>query len=129
MTVSMNFTIEADVDRKLVAEKIYGTWNVDTAREYHQAFMEEVATLTGDKWAKMINLTNWKSSYPEMVNIIGNHLKWCRENGMVLSVNIIQNPVTIGQLKRMFKIGGTTQISRIVRTPEDAKKALAEHGF
>ena len=127
--LSMNFTIDADIDRSLIIEKIYGTWTVETAREYHREFMEVAGPLTKGKWAKIINLTNWKSSYPEMISIIGHHLKWCRENGMVLSINIIQNPVTIGQLKKMFVIGGTMEMSRLVRSQEEAEKILREEGF
>lgn len=129
MTLSMNFTIDADTKRHLIVEKIYGTWTIETAREYHQEFMKVAQPLLNEKWAKIINLSNWKSSYPEMIGIIGNHLKWCRENGMVLSVNIIENPVTISQLKKMFTIGGTIGISRLVRSPEEAEKVLKENGF
>jgi len=125
----MNFTIDADPDRKIIIEKIYGTWNVETAREYCDEFRKVAKPLTGGKWAKLIDLIKWKSSYPEMVRIIGEHLRWCRENGMALSVNIIENRVTINQLKKMFAIGGTAGISRIVRTREEAEKILLENGF
>jgi 23S rRNA pseudoU1915 N3-methylase RlmH len=129
MTISMNFTIDADPDRMIIIEKIYGTWNIETAREYHDEFREVAKPLTGGKWAKLIDLIKWKSSYPEMVRVIGEHLRWCKENGMVLSVNIIENRVTINQLKKMFAIGGTAGISRIVRTREEAEKILRENGF
>ncbi len=129
MTISMNFTIDADPERRLMVEKIYGTWDIETAREYRDEFREVAKPLIGGKWAKLIDLIKWKSSYPEMVRVIGEHLRWCRENGMALSVNIIENRVTINQLKKMFAIGGTTGISRIVRTREEAEKILRENGF
>jgi hypothetical protein len=129
MTFSMYYTLDVDTDRRLMIEKIYGTWKRETAESYHRDFMETVQPLLGEKWAKVINLTNWKSSYPEMVEVIGRHLRWCRENGMVLSVNVIDNQITKNQLKQMFRIGGTGQISKIVRSQQEADKILAEHGF
>lgn len=129
MGFSMNYTIDTDKDRKLVIEKIYGTWKKETAQEYHDDFLKSVTPLIGQKWAKIINLTNWKSSYPEMISVIGQHLRWCRENGMVLSVNVIDNKITISQLKKMFDIGGTGDISKIVRSQEDGEKILVENGF
>jgi len=127
--LSLNFTIDVDLERNLIIEKIYGTWKRETAMEYHKEFLAVAEPLIGKKWAKIINLVNWKSSYPEMIRVIGEHLKWCHENGMVLSVNVIDNPVTKNQLKKMFAIGGTTAISKIVRSPEDGEKILTENGF
>jgi hypothetical protein len=129
MTFSMYYTLDVDTDRRLMIEKIYGTWKRETAESYHRDFMETAQPLIGGKWAKIINLTNWKSSYPEMVEVIGRHLRWCRENGMVLSVNIIDNQITKNQLKQMFRIGNTGRISKIVRSQQEADKILAEHGF
>jgi len=125
----MYYTLDVDTDRRLMIEKIYGTWKRETAESYHRDFLETVQPLLGREWAKVINLTNWKSSYPEMVEVIGRHLRWCRDNGMVLSVNIIDNQITRNQLKQMFRIGGTGQISKIVRSQQEADKVLAEHGY
>jgi len=129
MAFSMYYTIDIDPDRRIIMEKIYGTWKKETAEEYHQDFMRVAQPLIGAKWAKLINLTNWKSSYPEIVEVVGQHLRWCRENGMVLSVNVIDNQITKNQLKQMFRIGGTGTMSRIVRDLDEGKKILAEHGF
>ena len=129
MLISMNFSIDIDLESRLVTEKINGTWNAEIAREYHDEFMKTVAPLTGGEWAKMIDLHNWKSSYPEVVDIVGDHLIWCRKNGMVLSVNILDNPVTIGQLKRMFVRAGTAEISRLVPNPDMARAHPDRAGF
>ena len=129
MPFNMNFTIDVDPDRRLVLEKIYGIWKQDTAEDYYKEFSEAVAPLTDGKWAKLINLCNWKSSYPEILEVIGKHLKWCREHGMVWSINIIDNPTTIKQLKKMFAIGGTEDISKIFKTQEEGEKFLKSQGF
>lgn len=129
MSISMNYTVEADIDRKIIREKIYGIWKKETALSYHDDFITEAKPLLNEKWGKIIDLRNWKSSYPEVVDIIGEHLKWCRENGMVLSVNIIDNPVTLSQLKRMFVLGGTEKISKVFNSVEEADRFLKQNGF
>jgi len=129
MALSMNFTIEADVDRRLISEKIYGIWKKETAIEYHNEFVKTAEPLIKGEWAKLINLGNWKTSYPEVVEIIGDHLHWCKENGMVLSVNVIENPITFNQLRRMFEHGGTADISKVVKTLHEGERLLRENGF
>jgi hypothetical protein len=129
MSISMNYTIEANPERKIVREKIYGIWKEHTARSYHEDFMKEAGSLTDGRWAKLIDLRNWKSSYPDIIEIIGEHLRWCKDNGMVVSVNVIDNPVTHAQLKRMFYIGGTEGISKIFRSVDEADKYLSQEGF
>jgi hypothetical protein len=129
MSFSLHFNIEADLERRIIYEKIYGTWKKDTAVEYHEEFRRVAAPLIGGNWAKLINLSNWKSSYPEINKVIGDHLQWCRENGMVLSVNIIDNPITKTQLKKMFTAGGTAGISKLVKSLDEGEKILSQHGF
>ncbi len=129
MSLSLNFTIEADVERRLIVEKIYGIWKKETAEEYHLEFVKTAQPLINEKWAKLINLGNWKTSYPEVVEIIGDHLRWCRDNGMVLSVNVIENPITLNQLKRMFEHGATAGISKVARTMQEGERILRENGF
>ncbi len=129
MQLNMHYTIDIDADRRVMVEKIYGTWNIDTARRYHKDFKEAAQPLVGKEWAKIINLTTWKASHPEMIRIIGEHLKWCKDNGMVLSINIIDNPITRSQLKKMFNIGGTGDISRMVRDRAEAERLLTRNGF
>jgi len=130
MSFSMNYTLEADTERNIMREKIYGIWNAAVAREYSEEYKKLAEPLIEKgNWSKLIDLNNWKSSYPEVVEIIGDHLRWCRENGMVHSANIIENPVTISQLKKMFRSGGTGKISRIFRNQKDGEVFLTENGF
>jgi len=129
MSINMNFTIEADTDRRLIREKIYGIWKENTAKLYHDDFVLEAQPLIKGNWAKLIDLRNWRSSYPEVIAIVGEHLRWCRENGMVMAANVIDNPTTLGQLKRMFAIGGTEEMSMIFQTVDGADKYLGKSGF
>jgi len=129
MSLNMSYTIEADEERRVITEKIYGIWKKDTAENYHTDFIETAEPLLKGKWAKLINLCNWKPSYPEVVEIISDHLEWCHANGMVLAINVIDNPITINQLKKMFQGGGTAEISKIVKTIQEGEKILRENGF
>jgi hypothetical protein len=127
----MHFTIDADVDRSLITSKIYGVWKKETAEDYHAEYKEVAKPIleTGKPWAKVVNLSNWKSSYPEMTKVIGEHMRWSSQNGNVLSIYIIDDPITRNQLKKMFQIGSTRKLSKTVRTREEAEKLLVENGF
>jgi hypothetical protein len=131
MSFSMNFTIDADLEKRTVLAKIYGVWKKETAEEYHAEFRKVAQPLidSGKEWAKIVNLSNWKSSYPEMVKVIGEHMRWTKDNGNTLSVYVIDNPITRNQLKKMFHIGGTAKSSKTVRTLKEAEKILADNGF
>ena len=129
MQLSMHYTIDTEPERRVMVEKIYGTWDIATARQYHEDFKEAAGPLVGKKWAKIVNLTSWKASHPDMIKIIGEHLKWCKDNGMVLSINIIDNPITRRKMKKMFNIGGTGDVSRMVRDRSEAERLLTQNGF
>lgn len=129
MSFTMNFNIDLDEERKIVYSKIYGIWKLDTAREYHHEFKLVGAPLVGEKWAKVVNLSNWKPSYPEIVKGIGEHMRWSRENGNCLAIYVIDNPITRNQLKKMFKWGKTEPISIMVKDRSEADKILVQHGF
>jgi len=53
---------------------VHGIWKAQTARDYHSDFKEAVAPLLGKPWPSFIDLSNWKTSYPEVVEIIGQHM-------------------------------------------------------
>lgn len=129
MSFSMNFTIDIDEPRRVMLVKIYGVWKRETARSYHDEFKQVAQPLMGKEWAKIINLTNWKSSYPEMIKVIGEHMRWSQENGNTVAVYVIENPITKNQLKKMFSAGSTKSISKMVRSREEADRILAEYGF
>ena len=109
--------------------KIYGIWKKETAEAYQTEYMETAQPLLGEKWARLTNLSNWKSSYPEIIDILGEHMHWCQENGAVFSVYIIDNPVTHSQLNKMIKKGNVSTITKIFRTYEEGDRFLKKNGF
>jgi hypothetical protein len=125
----MHYNIDVDTDRKIAVAKIYGIWKAALALEYHNEYKRLVDPLLGRGWAKLTNLTNWKSSYPEIVEIIGRHMRWCFENGAVCSVYVIENPTTRNQLNRMIQSGIAKDYSKVFRTVTEADNYLHSRGF
>ncbi|MCK4302257.1 MAG: hypothetical protein KAW91_05760 [candidate division Zixibacteria bacterium] len=126
---NLEYGIDVDLSNRIVYEKIYGVWRVETAESYKKDFQEEVVDLIKKPWAKLIDLSNWKIGYPEIVEIVGKHLEWCHEHNMVWSVNVINNPPTYRQLHQMFARGGTKSVSKTFRTRVEAEAFLMQEGF
>nr|MBN2278869.1 hypothetical protein [candidate division Zixibacteria bacterium] len=129
MSLSMYYNIEIDEQRKIVISKIYSIWKEETARSYHEDYMQAVQPLLREKWSKLTNLANWKSSYPEIIQIIGEHMRWCHENGAVYSIYAIDNPVTTRQLKQMIEQAGADESAKLFRSYDEADRFLKEKGF
>ncbi|MEW5993558.1 MAG: hypothetical protein AB1744_04090 [Candidatus Zixiibacteriota bacterium] len=127
----LEYFIDVDLENRIVYEKIFGVWRIATAEAFVKDYEEQVKPLLKSKkpWVRLCDLTNWKTAYPEVVDIIGRHNAWCRAHHLAWSVNIIDNPVTYNQLVRMFDKGGTKGISRTFRTRAEAEQFLREQGF
>lgn len=129
MNISMHYNIEVDIERRIVVSKIYGVWKKDTALSYVEDFKEAAKPLLNEKWARLINLSNWKSSYPEIVAIINEHVRWSYKNGAEYLAYAIDNPVTIRTLKKMVKVGKAMDSTRMFKTFTEADKFLMDHGY
>jgi hypothetical protein len=129
MNLSFHFNIDVDETRKVAIAKIYGIWKEETARDYVEEYQEAVKPLLGGKWARLTNLSNWKSSYPEIIEILGEHMTWCRENGAVYSVYCIENPVTMRQLRAMIEKSTMGESATVFNSVAEAEKFLTQKGF
>jgi hypothetical protein len=125
----LEYDIDVDETNGVVYEKIYGVWRIKTAESYKDDFEDAVQPIIDRPWVKLIDLTNWKTGYPEVIDIVGRHLKWCAEHNMQWSVNVISNPITYGQLIRMFDKGGTKDISKTFRSHAEAEQFLIGEGY
>ena len=123
------FNIDIDSKNLIASVKIYGVWREETAREYSEHFKEEVKVLIGKPWARLVDLSNWKTASEEVIDVIGELLQWCIKNNMIHSVYIIDNPITYGQLMRMVSRGKARDISKTFRTRNEAEKYLKHQGF
>jgi hypothetical protein len=125
----MHYNIEVDTERRIVISKIYGVWKKETALSYVEDFKEAVKPLLSDKWSRLINLSNWKSSYPEIVAIINEHVRWSYKNGAEYLAYAIDNPVTVRTLKKMVRVGKAIDSTRMFKTFAEADKFLLDHGY
>jgi len=124
---SLEFSFRVDVESAVIYAKVHGMWKADTARSYMEEFKNEVTPLLGKPWAKLIDLTNWRTSYPEVNAIIGKHMAWSLQNGCVLSIYVLNNPSTFRQLNQMFSKGGIKEVALTFRTMAEAEKHIKEN--
>jgi len=121
---SLEYTIDVDVENAVVYVKVYGQWQAETARRYHEDFKREIQPLLGKPWARLADLTSWKTSRNEVTSLIGRHMAWSKENQVALSIYVINNVSTFRQLNEMFVKGGTKAISHTFRTWEEGERFL-----
>lgn len=124
---SLEYSFRVDADNGIIYAKIHGLWKAETARGYHEDFKVEVAPLLGRPWAKLVDLSNWRTSYPEVSAVIGRHMAWSRQNGCVLSAYVLNNPSTFRQLNQMFSKGGIKEVALTFRTMAEAEKHIQEN--
>lgn len=124
---SLDYTIDIDTEHAVARVKIYGLWKKETAERYHRDFAKAVQPLLGRPWAKVIDLTKWKTSYEIVIEVIGRHMEWSRENDVRLQLYILDNPSTFRQLNRMFEKGDVKAISSTFRKQEEAERYLKEN--
>lgn len=124
---SLEYSFNVDTKTRVIYAKVFGIWKAETGKNYHTDFKTEVEPLLGKPWAKLIDLTNWKTSFPDVVDVIGEHMEWSREHQCILSLYVLNNPSTFRQLNQMFDAGGTKEISLIFRTVAEAEQYLKEN--
>ncbi len=124
---NLEYSIDVDEENSVVYAKIHGRWSAKTAESYHDDFKAELETLMGRPWARLIDLTNWKTSRDEVTEVIGRHMAWCRQNDISLSLYVINNTSTFRQLNEMFAKGGTKHYAHTFRTYAEAEKYLKEN--
>ena len=121
---SLEFSFRVDTDCAIIFAKVHGLWKADTAKSYHDEFKEEVKPLLGKPWAKLIDLSGWRTSYPDVITIIGKHMLWSTQNGCALSIYVLNNPSTFKQLHQMFSKGRISEVALTFRTLAEAEKYL-----
>lgn len=124
---SLEYSFRVDADNSIIYAKVHGLWKADTAKGYHDDFKVEVQPLLGKPWAKLIDLSNWRTSYPDVITIIGKHMLWSTQNGCALSVYVLNNPSTFKQLHQMFSKGRISEVAVTFRTMAEAERHLKDN--
>lgn len=120
----LGYTIDVDRENAVIYAKIYGPWKGETAENYHNEFKDEVTPLLDQPWARLIDLSNWKTSRNEVTDLIGKHMAWSKENNASMSLYVLDNPSTFRQLNQMISKGGTKESALIFRRREEAEDFL-----
>jgi hypothetical protein len=126
---NLEYTIDVDQENAVVYAKVYGQWKPETAQKYHEDFKKECQPLLGQPWAKIVDVSNWKTSRNEVTTVIGRHMSWSKANGVALSIYVIDNVSTFRQLNEMFVKGGTKGVSHTFRTWAEGEQYLQRHWF
>lgn len=124
---SLEYSFDLDVKHAVIYVKIHGIWKPTTAESYHEDFKEEIVPILEQPWAKLIDLSNWKTSYPGVIEVIGKHMEWCRKHNLAMALYVLNNPSTFRQLHEMFTAGGQKELSQTFRTVEEATLFLKSH--
>ncbi len=124
---SLEYSFDVDEDKSVIYVKVVGRWTAETAANYHQDFIKALEPIKDRPWAKLVDLTKWKTSRNEVTSVLGKHMAWSRENDVSLSLYVVNHPSTYRQLNEMFVAGGTKDVSHTFRTLEQAQKFLKEN--
>ena len=125
----LEYSFDTDAKNRMMYGKIYGVWRGNTAEAYAEDFKEEAEPLIKKPWAKLINLSNWKTATPEAIDHIGRLNIWCRKNQMEWAIYIIDNTVTFPVLSKMFDKGKYRDLARTFRSHKEGEKFLADNGY
>lgn len=119
-----------DKERNIVEEIIVGEWTKLDAYRYCIDFAQDVVPKFLHKpWAKRVDLNMWIPT-TDIVEIIGNHLRWAtKHEGMLYSANICLSDKQREVLSSMFHLGENEEYSKIFRCVEEADEWLKRRGF
>ncbi|MBI9045129.1 MAG: hypothetical protein JEZ06_11630 [Anaerolineaceae bacterium] len=123
------FKFSIDGGRRIIKETIFGIWTEEIAKSYSEAFKDAIQPLLGQPWAKLVDLNNWETSHPDVIQTLGLHLDWAVENGLQYSANILSASIPRLQLRLMFKAADTAEISEVFPSEDLALIWLQEKGF
>ena len=123
------YNITVDENSFVVYVKVFGVWKIDTAERYHEDFKQEIQPILKKPWAKLIDLINWKMATPEVIEKMGEHMEWCRNNNMGVQIYVINDPIRYGQLMKMIDKGAAKKVSKTFRTRAEAERYLKSEGY
>ena len=130
MTVwNLEYSFDIDSENRMMYGKIYGIWRGETAEAYEAEFKTVSEPLLKKPWAKLIDLSNWKTASQGAIEVIGRLNKWCRAKNMEWAIYVIDNPTAYPQLTRMFEKGKYRDLARTFRTHKEAEKFLEKQGY
>ena len=123
------YSFDLDEKNRILYGKIYGVWKKATAEAFLEEQKEIVKPIIKKPWAKLIDLSNWKIAHQDVISIIGDLNRWCRENKMEWAVYVINQPAAYSQLMKMFESGQYSDLTQTFRTRAEAENFLIGKGY
>ncbi len=124
------YQIKAYPEKRLVVEVCKDFWTREVAKSYLEDFKKTASQLNGQKWALLTDASLWKSDSDEaVIEIIGDHFDWNRQNGMAHNANIAGGLIEQAKLKKMFEAGGVSDIAKVFLDKKDAYRWLKNEGY
>lgn len=123
------YTLDLDEKNRLIYGKIYGVWKQGTGESYADELKKLAQPLVKKPWAKIIDLSNWKTAYPEVFTIIGDLNRWCKKHNLEWTIYVVNQSVQYAQIMKMMNTGNYNSFGRTARTMAEAQKFLMEKGY
>ncbi|KZL89873.1 hypothetical protein [Clostridium magnum] len=125
-----SYKLETKPSKKIVYETIEGFWSdkeySDYVNSYKTIMKQDIARM--GNWIKVIDMTNYKTS--TVVDLITEHLKWCKEVGLQYLVFIADQTIVKMQMKRSTKEkNGEIVASEYFSTQSEAEEFIKSIGY
>jgi len=124
-----NYTLSIIPGTNIILDRSKGSWKKETADTFCEDFKEIAGKLvqSGQKWAKLCDLSQWKTSTPEAVEALQEHLRWSGENGMAFAAFIMPLALERMQQQRIVRGGPLEGKVEYFETEEEARDWLLEN--
>lgn len=90
----------------IVVAKLYGSWNEEAANEYGNALKQQVKSLKGRSWCRVVDFSDYELHTPEVAGAIRRFTRWAEQNGCIFHCYIFSNFLQRETVKQMFKPAG-----------------------
>jgi hypothetical protein len=90
----------------IVVAKLYGTWNEEAANEYGNALKQQVKSLKGRYWCRVVDFSDYELHTPEVAGAIRRFARWAEQNGCIFHCYIFSNLLQREAVKQMLKPAG-----------------------
>ncbi|WOO38955.1 hypothetical protein R2R35_10865 [Anaerocolumna sp. AGMB13020] len=93
------YTINYDVEKRLVFETPVGSWTKEDYIEYHSQYEKVIGPAMGNKpWVSAADLRKYKMS--DLGEVMAKHADWLAENNLVATASIVDSAIVKMQINR-----------------------------
>jgi hypothetical protein len=119
-----------NVSNNILIARLTGSWNLECAESFSQAFKTHIQSLKHEKWGHLVFLDDWELSAPEIFPIVTDLVSFCIANGLEKSAQVYGESM----MKKFFVDKMVTEKHgnferQIFNKQDKAIKWLSEYGF